>query len=105
MEPVFQNMLTKLENWQTVLYNASVICSYLSICLEIVFALLGNWIYYRFVLRKVHKISGEKLSPEMRRRRLQAEGGTNGWLILGVIALQYILIAILSAVLLFILML
>lgn len=105
MEPVFQNMLTKLENWQTVLYNASVICSYLSICLEIVFALLGNWIYYRFVLRKVHKISGEKLSPEMRRRRLQAEGGTNGWLILGVIALQYILIAILSAVLLLILML
>lgn len=105
MDTLFQRIQVRLESWETVLYNASVVCSYLQICLEIVFALLGNWFYYRFALRKVHRIAQEPISPAMRRHRLQEEGGTSGWLIVAILALQYILMGVVSSVLLCLLML
>lgn len=104
MQQVMQNMLEQLKTYETFVYNAAVICNYLEVGATIVLGLFGNWMYYRFVLRQVHQIAQEDLSKEMRRHRLRAQGGTNGWLIVGMVALQYLLTGVLFMVLLAILM-
>lgn len=104
IQQVMQGMLERLENCETFVYNAAVICNYLEVGMTIVLGLFGNWLYYRFVLRQVHQITQEDLSKEMRRHRLRAQGGTNGWLIVGMVALQYLLTGVLFLVLFAILM-
>ncbi|MGN1402692.1 MAG: RING finger protein [Ruminococcus sp.] len=104
MQQVMQGMLERLENCETFVYNAAVICNYLEVGMTIVLGLFGNWLYYRFVLRQVHQIAQEDLSREMRRHRLRSQGGTNGWLIVGMVALQYLLTCVMFMVLFVILM-
>lgn len=104
MQQMMQTMLERLEACENFVYNTAVICNYLEIAIMIVLGLLGNWLYYRFVLRRVHQIAQEDLSGEMRRHRLHSEGGTNGWLLVGMIALQYIFTGVLFMVLFGILM-
>lgn len=101
---LLQDMLDKMDVYETMLYNAAVICNYVELCVTILLAVFGNWLYYRFVLRQVHRIVNEDLSAPMRRLRLRSEGGTNGWLIVGMIGLQFVLAGVISAILLAILM-
>ena len=66
---------------------------------------LGNWLYYRFVLKKVHRIREQDLSEAVRNAYLRSQGGTNGWLILGMIALEYVLLLLMMSVVIVVLML
>ena len=79
--------------------------SYLGIAVKIVLGLLGNWLYYRFVLKKVHRIREQDLSEAVRNAYLRSQGGTNGWLILGMIALEYVLLLLMMSVVIVVLML
>lgn len=73
---------------ETLLYNISMIGSYLEFAVTILLGLFGNRLYYRFVLRRVHKTVQEDVSPTMRRIRLRQEGGVSGWNILAVFGIQ-----------------
>ena len=95
-----QNMIGKLDAHETLLNNIAMISSYFEIVLSILLGLFGNRIYYRFVLRRVHKLVQEDVSPEMRRIRLRQEGGTNGWFILGAFGIQMGIAMILSLIIL-----
>ena len=95
-----QNMIGKLDAHETLLNNIAMISSYFEIVLSILLGLFGNRIYYRFVLRRVHKLVQEDVSPEMRRIRLRQEGGTNGWFILGAFGIQMGFAMILSLIIL-----
>ena len=99
MLPMVQTMLERLDLYENAITNAALICNYLDFCLTLVFCLFGNRLYYQFVLRRVHRIRQEELSPAMRRMRLRKDGGTNPWLVVGMIGLEYAFMAILSAVL------
>lgn len=83
-----QNMMHKLDAHETLLYNISMIGSYLEFAVTILLGLFGNRLYYRFVLRRVHKTVQEDVSPAMRRIRLRQEGGVSGWNILAVFGIQ-----------------
>ena len=93
-------MIGKLDAHETLLNNIAMISSYFEIVLSILLGLFGNRIYYRFVLRRVHKLVQEDVSPEMRRIRLRQEGGTNGWFILGAFGIQMGFAMILSLIIL-----
>lgn len=95
-----QNMIGKLDAHETLLNNIAMISSYFEIVLSILLGLFGNRIYYRFVMRRVHKLVQEDVSPEMRRIRLRQEGGTNGWFILGAFGIQMGFAMILSLIIL-----
>ncbi len=105
MTAVLQNMLDKLNAWENIVYNAATICNYARIFVEICLGLLGNYIYYRFVLKRVHKIRSENLPDHTRRTRLRMQGGTNGWLMLGMIVLNYVFLLLLTIILFTVLML
>ena len=83
-----QNMMHKLDAHETLLYKISMIGSYLEFAVTILLGLFGNRLYYRFVLRRVHKTVQEDVSPAMRRIRLRQEGGVSGWNILAVFGIQ-----------------
>lgn len=57
-----QNMIGKLDAHETLLNNIAMISSYFEIVLSILLGLFGNRIYYRFVLRRVHKLVQEDVS-------------------------------------------
>ena len=84
----FQAFSSRLDAHETLLYNAAMISSYLEIIISILLGLFGNRLYYRFVLRKVHKLVQEDVSPDMKRRRLRQEGGVNGWFLVAMLGIQ-----------------
>ncbi len=84
-----ETLLERSEQAYSILYNLSVISSYLSFCLSIIFGLLGNHIYYRFVLRRVKKIRLAIPDPQPRQNFIRLKGGTNGWFILAMIGIEY----------------
>ena len=96
----FQNLIEKIDIYIPQIKNISTISSYFGMTLKILLGLFGNRIYYRFVLRRVHKLVQEDVSPEMRRIRLRQEGGTNGWFILGAFGIQMGFAMILSLIIL-----
>ena len=105
MAEMLQNMLDKLNIWENVFYNAWVICNYTELILSICLGVLGNYIYYRYVLKRVRHIRQNHLPDIMRKAQLQMQGGTNGWLMLGMLVLQYFLSLVMATVLVAFLML
>ena len=105
MVEMLQGMQDKLDAHESLLGVLSNVGSYLGIAVKIVLGLLGNWLYYRFVLKKVHRIREQDLSEAVRNAYLRSQGGTNGWLILGMIALEYVLLLLMMSVVIVVLML
>ena len=105
MVEMLQGMQDKLDAHESLLGVLSNVGSYLGIAVKIVLGLLGNWLYYRFVLKKVHRIREQDLSEAVRNAYLRSQGGTNGWLILGMIALEYVLLLLMISVVIVVLML
>ena len=97
----FDTMAENLENHTQFFYNASLICEWLDLCLSVVLGVFGNYFYYRFVLRRVKKAREETPDAAVRQNLLRMKGGVNGWLILGMLVLSYVV----SCALIFILML
>lgn len=104
MTELLQNMQTRLDAWENAVYNTAMICNYAAFFLMLCAGLFGNYFYYRFVLKRVGKIRSENLPEGMHRTRLRMQGGTNGWLMLGMIALKYIFSLLLTMILFIILM-
>ena len=105
MVEMLHGMQDKLDAHESLLGVLSNVGSYLGIAVKIVLGLLGNWLYYRFVLKKVHRIREQDLSEAVRNAYLRSQGGTNGWLILGMIALEYVLLLLMMSVVIVVLML
>lgn len=101
---LMQGMLDQLKSHQILIENLVTVCNYLDLCLSIVFGLLGNWIYYRHAYRRVEKVCSAGFTGPIRRMRLRQEGGTNGWLIVVVIVVEYVLVTALTMVLMLLLM-
>jgi hypothetical protein len=99
-----ERITQRIDTYETLLTNLSTICTFLQFCIKIVFGLLGNWIYYRHVLKRVHQVKQEDVSLEMRRFRMQQEGGTNPWLILATAGIGYVAEVVLCGILLMFLM-
>lgn len=105
MAELLQSMLTRLDKYENVIYNISTAFSCGEIVMMIGFGFFGNNIYYRYVLKRVHRIRSEHLPEQMCRTRLRMQGGTNGWLMLGMIGLKYVFSLILMMVLFLLLLL
>lgn len=73
------------------------ICMYLNFAARILLFAFSNYIYYRFVLRKVRKIRAENLPVNMQKDRLRMTGGTNYWFVLLAILAQYSVSVLFSA--------
>ena len=105
MQQQLQHLSDRLDQYENIIYNASMICNYFELCLKIFLGIFGNFFYFRFVLRRVRQIKSENLPEIMYRDRLRTRGGTNGWLILAIFAAEYVLTALLLTVLFLILFL
>lgn len=103
-QEILQNMLDRLETHTVLIQNMVTICNYLDLCLSLIFGLLGNWFYYRHVQRRVEKICKKTSPGPIRRMRLRQGGGTNGWLILAAIAVEYVAVMLLTMILMLVLM-
>lgn len=74
-----------------------IICMYLSFAVRVLLFAFSNYIYYRFVLRKVHRIRAEGLPEGMTKDRLRMAGGTNYWFVLIAILAQYAVTVLVTA--------
>lgn len=91
---ITQNVQTVVENikaHENFLYKAVSVCNYLELCMKIVLGLLGNWMYYRFALRKVRQIREKNLSESIRHIYLRKEGGVSFGMLIGVFLAEYVL--------------
>ena len=89
MSEQIQSFCTALLPYETVLHTMHIICMYLSFAVRVLLFAFSNYIYYRFVLRKVHRIRAEGLPEGMTKDRLRMAGGTNYWFVLIAILAQY----------------
>lgn len=85
---VFESMIqqmkafcTALQPYENLLYWLHTICTYLNFAVRILLFAFSNYIYYRFVLRRVRQIRELHLPATAQRDRLRMQGGTNGWFI------------------------
>lgn len=99
-----QTILDRLDAHVILIENATTVCNYLDICITLLCGLFGNWFYYRYVMCQVKKVREEGLSLPVRKVRMQQQGGTNIWLLLGAVLLEYVLMVALSAAVMMILM-
>lgn len=86
-----------LQPHETVIRWLHVICMYLNFAVRVLLFAFSNYIYYRFVLRKVRKIRAEDLPVSMQKDKLRMMGGTNFWFILLAILVQYSVRVLFSA--------
>lgn len=104
MTEMLTAMQEKLELWEVGISRAVLICSYLKIAMGFVLAILGNWIYYRFVQRRVLHIKSMKLGITAEKTKLRMEGGTNFWLMLAMVGIYYVTLLVLTTILMVVLL-
>ncbi len=97
MSEQIQSFCTALLPYETVLHTMHIICMYLSFAVRVLLFAFSNYIYYRFVLRKVHRIRAEGLPEGMTKDRLRMAGGTNYWFVLIAILAQYAVTVLVTA--------
>ncbi len=100
---VLETMSANLERYSDFFYHASLVCQWLELCLYVLCGLFGNYLYYRFVLRKVRKTRETVPESGTRQNVLRMKGGTNGWLILAMVGLTYVLTVMLVFVIMLLL--
>lgn len=88
VQNIQEKLQTNLMAHEILFTNLGLISNCLEFVIDILLGLFGNRLYYRFVLRRVHKTVQEDVSPAMRRIRLRQEGGVSGWNILAVFGIQ-----------------
>ena len=105
VDPEYMEMLTKLygaeglapmnglisflQDNQTSFENLSVPMYVVSIAMRLLLCLFGNYLYYRFVMKRVGRIRQQSPSEHIRKSLLGAEGGTSVWNILGCFGVYY----------------
>lgn len=94
-----QGMQDRLETHENLIYNLTAICNYVEMCMKLFLGFFANWIYFRFVTRRVHQIREEHLPESMHRDRLRMRGGTSILLFIATIGVQYAVMLILTGVL------
>lgn len=97
MSEQIQSFCTALLPYETALHTMHIICMYLSFAVRVLLFAFSNYIYYRFVLRKVHRIRAEGLPEGMTKDRLRMAGGTNYWFVLIAILAQYAVTVLVTA--------
>ncbi len=53
--------------------------SFVRMGLSVIWCLFGNYLYYRFSVRRIQSIKKKAVSEAAMREQIQSEGGTNGW--------------------------
>lgn len=86
---MFDGLTAFLQAHQTLLENLNVPLYLLSIAARLGFCLFGNYLYFRFVLRKIGRIRHAAPNEQVKRSLIVAEGGTSIWNILGCCGLYY----------------
>ncbi|CDE31152.1 putative uncharacterized protein [Ruminococcus sp. CAG:403] len=72
-----RQLSTYLEAHEVLFSNLSTICNYIDLVVKLLCCLFGNWLYYRFVLRRVRQIKTLPLGQAELQNRLRMTGGTS----------------------------
>ena len=101
---MFDGLTAFLQAHEGLLESLNVPLYLAGLGIRVLFFLFGNYLYYRFVLKKVGRI--RKMSPNdsIRDRLLNAEGGTNALNIIGGLILYYAMMFVVYLVLVMIFM-
>lgn len=81
--PTITGMTSFLSAHQDLLSDLRYVMPAVSLVINLLLCLFGNYLYYRFVLRAVRRIRKTAPTPSIRAVLLVSEGGTNIWNILG----------------------
>ncbi len=100
MLEMFAGAVPFLEAHESQLTLLGDVCYFLSIAMRIALLLFTNFLYYRFVLKKVKKIRLASISDYDRKRVLRAEGGVSFWNVLGALALYFVITTAVGAMVL-----
>ncbi len=84
------SMSDMVTQWSDTWTLISDLGGYISLCLELIVALLGNWFYYHHARHSICKIKKPDRSEDVNRRLISAKGGTSFWYVLGAIIAEYI---------------
>lgn len=84
---MFDGLLAFLQANQTFIENLNVPLYLASLVVRMLFCLFGNYLYYRFVLKRVGHIRQHSPNDHIRRTLLQVDGGTSIWNIIGCFAI------------------
>lgn len=96
---MFQNVLPFLEGHLALFEQLNQVFFVADLAIHLLLCFLGNWLYFRFVLRKVRKVRQSGASPQTRKAILQADGGTCFWNMLGAVGIHFGVIIALYTVL------
>ena len=72
-----RQLSTYLGAHEVLFSNLSTICNYIDLVVKLLCCLFGNWLYYRFVLRRVRQIKTLPLGQAELQNRLRMTGGTS----------------------------
>lgn len=86
---MFDGLLAFLQANQTIIEDLNVPLYLVSLAMRLIFCLSGNYLYYRFVLKKVGRIRQHAPNDQVRRTLMLVEGGTSIWNIIGCFAVYY----------------
>ncbi len=89
------------ENYR-VLYWTDFVCNYISMAMNIVLFLFGNYIYYRHAVKKIKAVRNDNRSLIDVQSRIRMAGGANvGFVILALLA-EFALTSVLSYIIMFV---
>lgn len=89
------------ENYR-VLYWTDFVCNYISLAMNIVLFLFGNYIYYRHAVKKIKAVRNDNRSLIDVQSRIRMAGGANvGFVILALLA-EFALTSVLSYIIMFV---
>lgn len=72
---ILSSTVEKINMAAESLQNFSFVCSILLYAFRICMCLFGNWIYYRYAVRKIKNIKNNKLPGEILKRKITESGG------------------------------
>lgn len=101
---MYDGLIAFLQSHEALLQNLYVPLYLFGLAMQFLFCLFGNYLYFRFVLKSVGKIRKTAPTPDLRKALLRSEGGTSFWNVLGCIALYYVVLIVMYAVMAFIFM-
>ncbi len=86
---MFDGLLAFLQAHQAVIESLNVPLYLVSLAMRLIFCLFGNYLYFRFVLKRVGHIRQHAPNDQVRRTLMRVEGGTSIWNIIGCFAIYY----------------
>ena len=91
-----------IDSHYNVLYWVEFVCSYLNLAMRILLFLFGNFMYYKFAIKKIKAIRSDSRSLIDVQSRIRMAGGTNIGLLFLMLLVQLVLSSVIIYLILFI---